>query len=57
VPVVASVAGTPTTIHCDGAAAVGGSAGTGAASDTVSITKESNPAILVNAFDDVTSRS
>jgi hypothetical protein len=57
VPVVASVAGTPTTIHCDGAVAVGGSADTGAASDTINANSPSNPAILVSAFDGVTSRS
>jgi hypothetical protein len=56
VPVVASVAGTPTTIHCDGAA-VGGSADAGTASDTINANSPSNPAILVSAFDGVTSRS
>ena len=56
-PVVAFVAGTPTTIHCDGAVAVGGSADVGAASDSINTTRESNPAILVSALDGVTARS
>jgi hypothetical protein len=37
--------------------AAGGSADTGAASDTISTASPSKPAILVSAFDDFTSRS
>jgi hypothetical protein len=57
VPVVASVAGTPTTIHCDGAVAAGGSADAGAASANISTTSPSKPAILVSALAVFTSRS
>jgi hypothetical protein len=57
VPVVASVAGTPTTIHCDGAVAVDGSADAGAASDNISTISPIKPAILVSALGDFTSRS
>jgi hypothetical protein len=57
VPVVASVAGTPTTIHCDGSVAAGGSAAAGAASDNINTTSPIKLAILVSALTDFTSRS
>ena len=49
VPVVELAVGTPTTIHCDVSAA-GGSAVTGAASDTIRTIHATRPAILATVL-------